>query len=309
MCYTGNRGDSMIDNELVLKLNKEGYNTVQIAKQLNCSDSTIGRILKKYGVKAKGNKRKLPPTTEKMMCDLYNQGYTTVEIGKQFGYTDGGIRKILTKNGVKMRRGVRRSVCGKHDFFEVIDSEEKAYFLGLFIADGCVCYLPSRPDRAPVISIELEQEDKYLIEKLKECLDGTMKITQNRSCCKISFASQKMADDLAKYGVVANKSDKTYLPQIQPELMGHLIRGIFDGDGTVYQHTTGKLRFGFYGTNTICNQIKEYYGFEPSVFDKEGVSFICMQKQSDIEKFYSHIYADATVYMVRKKSKFDSYLC
>lgn len=43
-----------------------------------------------------------------------------------------------------------------------------------------------------------------------------------------------MAEALAKYGVVPRKSHITYLPlNIPKEMFSHLIRGIFDGDGSI----------------------------------------------------------------------------
>lgn len=50
------------------------------------------------------------------------------------------------------------------NYFDEINTPEKAYFLGLFYADGCNSEHPSTGE----ISISLQIEDRCVIDKLKE---------------------------------------------------------------------------------------------------------------------------------------------
>lgn len=54
-----------------------------------------------------------------------------------------------------------------------------------------------------------------------------------RGCGQIAVRSNIMASDLAKYGVIPRKTPHTYLPEVTEEYLSHLIRGIFDGDGSI----------------------------------------------------------------------------
>lgn len=54
-----------------------------------------------------------------------------------------------------------------------------------------------------------------------------------RGCGQIAVRSDLMAEDLAKYGVIPRKTLHTYLPNINEQYLPHLVRGIFDGDGSI----------------------------------------------------------------------------
>ena len=49
------------------------------------------------------------------------------------------------------------------DYFDVIDSEDKAYFLGLLFADGCNI----RCGGKHIVRIRLQEKDKYILDRFK----------------------------------------------------------------------------------------------------------------------------------------------
>ena len=101
----------------------------------------------------------------------------------------------------------------KERFFETINSEEKAYFLGLLIADGNV--FKDATGRQASISITLDLEDEYMLLKFKEVLNANTNIGYDgRGCGQIAVRSNLMPMDLEQYGVIPRKSLFTYLPQI-----------------------------------------------------------------------------------------------
>jgi hypothetical protein len=106
----------------------------------------------------------------------------------------------------------------KEHFFQEINSEENAYFLGLLIADGNI--FKDNTGRQASISITLNLEDEYMLQKFKEVLRADTSIGyDNRGCGQIAVRSDIMAEDLAKYGVVPRKSYHTYLPEIPNQYM------------------------------------------------------------------------------------------
>lgn len=52
------------------------------------------------------------------------------------------------------------------NYFNVVDTKEKAYFLGLLYADGCNVNHPTTGE----LSITLQEEDSYILEKFKQVL-------------------------------------------------------------------------------------------------------------------------------------------
>ena len=116
-------------------------------------------------------------------------------------------------------------------FFHNLD-ENSAYYLGLIIADGNV--FKDETGRQASISITLNKEDEYLLFKFKEILKANTTISHDgRGASQFAIRSNIMANDLEKYGVIPRKSYFTYLPKVSDDLMPNLIRGIFDGDGSI----------------------------------------------------------------------------
>lgn len=61
------------------------------------------------------------------------------EIEKTFGATRPTVSKFLEQKGIKTTKGNHyRKYFHNIDFFEVIDTEEKAYWLGFMYADGYI---------------------------------------------------------------------------------------------------------------------------------------------------------------------------
>ena len=124
------------------------------------------------------------------------------------------------------------------DYFENIDNEYKAYYLGWILTDGNIFKFEGNnycPTAQAKISLYIKEEDKYILDAFKEQVGVNTLITNdNRGCCVFKMHSNKMAEDLSKFGIVPKKSQLTYLPKIDEKLMPHFIRGIFDGDGCIY---------------------------------------------------------------------------
>ena len=188
--------------------------------------------------------------------------------------------------------------------FEIIDTEEKAYWLGFLYADGCVS---SAEDK---IELGLAEKDYHHIEKFKNFMGITNKICyrQTSKSYRISFRSSKCKQDLINKGCVPKKSLILTWPseiQVPRNLIRHFIRGYFDGDGW-FTNTTECFQVGIIGTE---NFIK---GFLDTVEDinKNNKIFICHRENGakryvfgayqDVFNFLNWIYQDSTVYLDRK---------
>lgn len=206
----------------------------------------------------------------------------------------------------------------KEDFFESIDCEEKAYFLGLLIADGNV-FIDDKDGRQASISITLDSSDEYLLDTFKMTLKTNTSVTHDgRGCSQIAIRSNKMAQDLEKYGVVPRKSFETYLPQISNDLMPHMLRGILDGDGSIKaKQTDVKGRYAhaisYCGTHRLMQDIADWCISNdiksPIVYDYRNrcLSELKLQSVDSMYKFGEMIYDNATIYMKRKKDAYDKF--
>lgn len=129
------------------------------------------------------------------------------------------------------------------DYFESLDSQEKAYFLGFLAADGSV------HNKANRLTICLAKRDVDVIEKLCDVLSydkshiieyNAFYYDENRvkkifPAVRASLFSKKMKQDLLKYNIVSNKSHKeaSLISNIPDKYKWAWIAGYIDGDGSI----------------------------------------------------------------------------
>ena len=257
---------------------------------------------------------------EEIIKYYLSQPMTMKQVEDKYELSHPTITKIL-KDVPKYTKAKLNNPNMKEHFFQEINEEAKAYFLGLLISDGNV--FKDNTGRQASISITLDLKDEYMLEKFKEVLQANTSVGHDgRGCGQIAVRSNIMAEDLAKYGVVPRKSYNTYLPLISKEMMPHLIRGIFDGDGSIMAKPNpsndGHNRFlhsiSFCGTHQlmedISNYILENLGIKTAVYDYKdrNLSELKIQNIDNIAKFGYWIYRNSTIFLNRKKDIFNDFL-
>jgi hypothetical protein len=134
------------------------------------------------------------------------------------------------------------------NYFEIIDSENKAYFLGFIFADGSINIRPRKNTVEKSFRINLAEIDKHILEFFKKELGHSANLhfipgkkfispenkktytRQNQFALYIS--STVFVDHLLNLGLGHRKTYmELSIPNIPDELMPHFIRGYFDGDG------------------------------------------------------------------------------
>lgn len=304
------------EKQKIISLFEDGYNTVYIAELLSRNSCSIQRFLKKSGYDIKMNRLNVTKKEEQHICELYVSGYSTEAIADIYNpkiKSGNTISKILKKNGIKIRPARRVVEIDNEDFFENIDSEEKAYLLGLFIADGWVRE-DCRGNRSKLVGLTLNIEDEYMVKTVKDLLGiKSRKLYYERNEVMVECSSNKLASDLSKYGVVVRKSFITYIPKIDDKYMQHLLRGIFDGDGIVSDNVN-TFYYGICGTEKLVTQFKDYLVSNCGISNNKvtfnntnNIYYWTFASKRDIYKFYNFIYKDANIYLHRKKEKFDNY--
>lgn len=160
-----------------------------------------------------------------------------------------------------------------------------------------------------------------MLNKFKEVVNSNTSIGHDgRGCGQIAVRSNIMANDLSKYGVIPRKSENTYLPSINQNFYSHLIRGIFDGDGSIIAKinpTSNKFlhSFSFCGTHKLMQDISNCIYQElnlnqkPEVYDykDKSLSEIKIQNKEDMFQFGEWIYKDSNIYLQRKKDIYQNF--
>ena len=215
-------------------------------------------------------------------------------------------------------------------YFDQIDTEDKAYFLGLLYADGC-----NYEDQG-VVKIDLIEQDSYILEQLIECLNYTGQLAHYKAeaktingksyecqpSCRLVFRNKHISETLASYGLISNKSKygKYIKNGIIPDyLYNHWVRGLLDGDGGlaywVDNKTTDHKKFQIHYckttdmVNSLAGYLKNKFDCKPDITnrysDRENNNLqfsIC--GNNVVRRISDWLYKDAHYYLKRKYDKY-----
>lgn len=207
------------------------------------------------------------------------------------------------------------------NYFEQIDTEEKAYWLGFIASDGHVG--KTGPYNSYRIEFHLSRIDEEHLFNFIRCINGNNNVRQyinNKGFSKsdgslmssLSINSYKMYKDLLKYEVVKNKEFYSSLPNIDYSLLKHYIRGYIDGDGSFHYHYDSKnnrYRYSFEITTpseSFLISVKKYLkenGINVNIYKRNNCYRLMSGSLKEIIKLGKLIYSDATIYLERKYNK------
>lgn len=240
--------------------------------------------------------------------------------------------KLLKENGLKFRKNVLQETT-VDDFFNNIDNEIKSYLLGFYVADGSI----SQNNR---LTISVAEKDIEIIYMFKNNISPHYKITKIKSkenkktgfiskpMCKISISSKEMCQRLRDLGIGENKTyNMSFKLDVIPDnLFVHFIRGLFDGDGTVYCGVSEKkvknkndeikvykslncnwsiISHNHKFIEDLFYKIKNLYGIECNIInDKRGNKLLMINKKSDFIKWREILYGNANYFLERKRIKY-----
>lgn len=196
-----------------------------------------------------------------------NSGYTITKIAELNEVSPQTIKYQLNKHNYmypdRRHLGNNRKCGIDKTYFRNINSKNKAYVLGLIISDG---YVDEKWNKLNFTSKDIELVQLIKRELKSEHKIGDYNVYDKRTDksyrrYSIQISSKAIVDDLKILGVFANKSFTSKLPKIPNRFMWHFIRGVFDGDGTIYQNKnirTGRLRFGLVGSENLLTSINTF---------------------------------------------------
>ena len=203
------------------------------------------------------------------------------------------------------------------NYFEIIDTEHKAYWLGFFYADGHV------ETARHTIELSLKEEDYNHLEKFKNDLESDHIISKRSKVIddniyysyRISISREKLKNDLINKGCVPNKTKILTYPdtnQVPFELQRHFIRGYIDGDGCVSCINNSKIfSVDIVGTIDFLNGINNYFKLAQgeNIYDFKHTDIKHFSKAGRFAfDMMTHLYKDATIYLDRKYQRYLAYL-
>lgn len=261
-----------------------------------------------------------------LVVKLYQEIGSSVDVGKLFDVGHKVITKILEEKEIARTALKNRQYKINENYFDKIDTPNKAYILGFLWADGC-----NFPKRS-TISMTLEEKDRQDLDRIRceigserplEFIDYSNKhdfgYTYKNQYRLLLFSSH-MCKVLEAIGMVPNKSLIVDFPILSNELNRHFIRGLFDGDGSVcrtqyrnrqsYQHT-----LTITSTLMVCEKlvdiIENTLGINCHIYDASnhnGVTKVFnISGKNQIKKFMDWIYDGADLKLQRKYDRYIQY--
>lgn len=204
------------------------------------------------------------------------------------------------------------------NYFQKIDSSDKAYWLGFLFADGCVEYIKTGERiYGKRLNIELARKDRDHLEKFLKSIDSNHPIIdfsretygKLREYSKIRVSCTKMVQDLENLGCVKSKTFHLKYPKIEEKFNLDFIRGYFDGDGSWTKRQDGYYQFSIWsGSEDFLTLIRNVIAEKASLNkDKKLVksaSSNCFSLQfcgTQCKRIFEEIYRDSNLFLERKR--------
>lgn len=222
-------------DEYILQ-NYKNKTNAQMALECGCNKSTISNHRKKLGISATELNKNLRQKTD-YICQQYGEK-TKTAIAKELNCSASFIKKIWQENGLISKQGLTYT-CNEN-YFQNIDTAQKAYWLGFIAADGCIY---RREGHRGMLSIGLQKSDIQILEYLKEDLNTTRPISiqenkrNNHFIATLQINSDIICNRLLEIGIGVRKtfdlSIKEICSNIPKKFINSFILGYFDGDGSI----------------------------------------------------------------------------
>lgn len=287
--------------QIIIERYSNGETAVAISKDIGISNSTISRFVKKIGISRGRQTKKTLDIEKDVVKDFQENNLYCEDLAKKYEVDVHTIYRILDKYNIKRQTGYHTN-CDI-SYFEQIDNPHKAYLLGFITADGTVVN--------NILSIEVHDDDIEVLKYAQQQINPQATITKckGRLTSKISFGAKKIGEDLAKYGIVQNKSKiiknvpLNFIPQ---KYLKYYFRGLIDGDGCVLEN--GRLSI-YSGSKEYIEDvqrilIKELNLSQTSIY--HGTTYFCSwSSKEDRKKLFNYLYNNLNecFYYERKYSR------
>lgn len=242
---------------------------------------------------------------------LHESGISLLRI-KEMMNLNFNVYDLAKELGMELRDNsfYRKKYDFNEKYFETIDTEYKAYWLGFIWADGYIS-----GDRR--MGISLSKKDEGHLDKFKKDIDSNHEIKEYRtkenqafkeiSYHRIILNSVENVNNLIIQGVLHNKTYFYEYPKLVPDdLVRHFIRGFFDGNGCISGTSKYKIK--------ICGleELLEWFRIKFPVYSKSKLSkrkqhqvvmTLDIGGKNNVIQILEYMYKDCKVSLYRKHKK------
>lgn len=253
---------------------------------------------------------------KKEWIESYESGSSLAGIARQYGVTPQTVHNYIS-DAVEMRTYTEASRKYELDesYFDVIDTKEKAYWLGALYSRGCL--FNSSLDKG--INLTVKTDEKEHLIKFRDAIFQSEKpLDENREdgmlCLRIT--SRPLYEKLIEIGLNMKKTQTSYFPKnLDLPKMKSFILGYYEGKGGLHLKTSpnGKRDYDvlFYGSESFLQDLKHHL---ESILDlssikysckEDGTRYLAMYRDKEVYSFVDWLYKGETLYLPSKKVRYE----
>lgn len=293
----------------VLSLYAEGKTAAQIGKYFGCSKRPVLRILKRNGARLRkaGTIPAIDWEVQKEeIVKRYLAGETQAQLAEAVGCMQTVVGDHLRAWSAETRRtGPQRHLPLDEDFFAIIDSELKAYWLGFLLADG-----GTNDSNNLIHRLELAVKDASHVMKFMAAVGrpSLPVFDYDKGSVRVDICCAKSCRDLAALECYPRKSCVHGTPYIAEKLQRHFYRGYVDGDGGLREHGRSWC-FDATGSPVFISEFQQWLMQHANVAEtkliRRGLTLsVQYQGSKQVRRIAELLYANVTIYLDRKYAAF-----
>lgn len=305
----------------VVDMLRGGKRASEIASHIGCSTHSVYQFIRRHRLRSDWLSKNPLQKKRRQVVELAKSGKSAEEVAAIVGHSPGKVRDILRP--LRLLRSVKRYKVDDH-FFDVINTEIKAYAFGLWASDGYVCVKRNK--------ISLQLTDQEIVERLRQEMKytGPLYVSQppDRPTWKprhgLVISSALLSGSLADKGLCHDKTFSLTFPcdRVVPlQFLAPFMRGYFDGDGCVGCYPVRHYwcwRISITSTHQflsgMCEMLRNTAGIHTGGIyrlkkdDTHNVRKWSLSCQNDVRKFLDWLYQDATIFLRRKYDRYQEFL-
>lgn len=216
------------------------------------------------------------------------------------------------------------------DYFSIINTSDKAYWLGFLYADGCINrYYKNDKLKAMSLELSLCQDDSNHLVKFRDCLESNVPIchkvthykNKNYNVSRINICCTKLCYDLINLGCTPQKTYDIKFPSeniVPYKYMRDFLRGYFDGDGCISitkQNNKPHIQLTITGMSDMLKSISDFLITENVLRVKSKIyhdsrsnaSSVYFYGNDSVKEILDYLYKDSNIYLDRKYQKYIDY--
>jgi hypothetical protein len=238
----------------------------------------------------------------KLAKKYYLEGKSLTWIEKNLHMGRGSLSKHLKDEGIEIINKQNITKFNEH-IFDIIDTEEKAYWLGFLYADGSIGSTRNE------VELSLKSSDIHHLEKFRDFLGFSIDkhIFQDDVRCRISFLNKHCHSQLIDKGCVPRKSLILKFPSrncLPLDLVNHFVRGYVDGDGSVMIGRNNMPRLSILGTKDMITNIVDNMSWKKTKIRKKDNIYTIEWGGKYVLSYLDSLYNGANIYLDRKYKKY-----